>query len=722
MKQINKIIIPLLAATLLLLAGCVNNKVQTGRYVEKEIVLADIAAMSNPAAMPDGRIAMLCRRDDQRYLALSSDLLEWEYIPTDAMGTFLAWDDGGQRFLLSTSGFNTHYVGLNGQTTKVSWKPNVSVLTGEMIKWALPLPDGDVFFAGKAIKPSIYNAQGQLKQELPFKDVIGAAVWGNQVYIQLQEGALYALDVSQGGNAVALPSPGMAARGSLSDNTLTVDSQGALYLASLGGISRLKQSAEQWEHLLGRELFVLNESDTYILSMAATPQGDLITVLNSLEGKLRGNSPNRTMNYHWDPELKPLEAGLSIASLKEIPQVRQAAMLMQKNNPDQLITYQPLIRKGESLAVADAIRIFNTDMMSGKGADVVVLDGLNQGHYIRSGLLMDLSQWAQPYIEGEQWLPGVAASLEDEQGRIYSIPTRVGVQILFGKPEELVQIKTLEQWMQWVQAQPPGRANVPSMAVEEWIRWMYQANSPAWPTDEKGRPQFDSPEFIQYLEAIKLLSGGVFTDNELNPPYTRTGRTMDDRDHLIYNNEIAFQWIPSLEIDLLHYWNSISYHRSQGQPGAIVLPAQASNTYAPIITIGVNANTQNQQQALELLDLLCSEQIQGIGHIGQGVPLRSSSIDNLVNAENGQFKLANGRAIATYLSPDGWVVDVYYADKEMTGQLREIFNKLDTPGYMPDETLVQAIKQEAMSFFEGHITAQQAAQALSKRIQAYLAE
>lgn len=36
-----------------------------------------------------------------------------------------------------------------------------------------------------------------------------------------------------------------------------------------------------------------------------------------------------------------------------------------------------------------------------------------QEHYIRIGLLKDLSQWGQPYIKAEQWLPGVAASLQD---------------------------------------------------------------------------------------------------------------------------------------------------------------------------------------------------------------------------------------------------------------------------------------------------------------------
>lgn len=719
MIHLKRTLATLLAGVFLLLSACAGGQSKNGRYVEEEITPPQMQSYSNPVCLLDGRVAVVGTRQDQWVLAIMDQQDAWRFIPVQATGSHLFWDDGTQRLLSSFQGRNPHWLTLEGQAEKIKWKPQEDVLQGKVLRWALPAGQGQVFTAGEGMEPALYDANGTLVKEYPFDKLAGMASFGDKVVFQTDEGGLYQLDTAAQGEPQGLKSP-VAWADSRSGNPLAVDAQGGIYLSYLGSIFRLKQGAKEWETLFGKQLFVISDPDAYMAGISATPDGDVIAQLTSQENPDR--SP-RLMRYRWDATLPPLQQTLTIASLQEQSTIRQAAMALQKSHPDEIITYEPMIRQGESVAVADAIRILNTQMMSGTGPDVLVMDGLDVSRYARNGLLMDLSEWATPYIDGEQWLPGVASSLKDEQGRVYSVPVRIGMQTLWGKPEEVAKVTTFEQWVQFAKSQPPERPNMYPKSQRAWIEQMYPSCSPAWPVDEKGRIQFDSPEFIAFLEGIQALSGGVYLSDQKEDTQYNSGSWLNEA-HANRRDEVAFRISSMFGFAYVKESYSMNRERTKRNEGAIVLPGQAGAVFSPIQQVSVNARAVKPELALQLLDMLFSEQTQNIENY-EGFPIRVKSVQTAFNNYVSRVKQQGQDSNTGYIYDFYGIVDqldMYQPGERSYTMVRNLLDQLDTPGYPPDETLLQTILQEGQPFFEGHISAQQAAQAISKRLAAYLAE
>lgn len=719
MIQLKKTLAILLAGVFLLLSACAGGQSKNGRYVEEEITPPQMQSYSNPVCLPDGRVAVVGRQQDQWVLGMMDQQDAWQFIPVQATGSHLYWDEGSQRLLSSMQGRNPHWLTLEGQAEKILWKPQEDVLQGKVLRWALPAGQGQVFTAGEGIKPALYDANGTLVKEYPFDKLAGMASFGDKVVFQTDEGGLYQLDTAAQGEPQSLETP-VAWADSRSSNPIAVDAQGGIYLSYLGSIFRLKQGAKEWETLFGKQLFVISDPDAYMAGISATPDGDVIAQLTSQENPDR--SP-RLIRYRWDATLPPLQQTLTIASLQEQSTIRQAAMALQKSHPDEIITYEPMIRQGESVAVADAIRILNTQMMSGTGPDVLVMDGLDVSRYARNGLLMDLSEWATPYIDGEQWLPGVASSLKDEQGRVYSVPVRIGMQTLWGKPEEVAKVITFEQWVQFAKSQPPERPNMYPKSQRAWIEQMYPSCSPAWPVDEKGRIQFDSPEFIAFLEGIQALSGGQYSTIYEAEKHYYTDLWLSGA-HANRKDKVAFWMSSTLGFGYIFEPYAMNRERTKGNEGVIVLPGQAGKVFSPIQQISVNANAIKPDLALRLLDVLFSEQIQHIENY-EGFAVRLKSVEKTLEDQLERVRRYGEGTYTGYgYNPNGVVdqLDMYQPGERSYTMVRNLLDQLDTPGYPPDETLLQTILQEGQPFFEGHISAQQAAQAISKRLAAYLAE
>ncbi len=56
----------------------------------------------------------------------------------------------------------------------------------------------------------------------------------------------------------------------------------------------------------------------------------------------------------------------------------------------------------DSVTVSDALRTLNTDIMAGKGPDVLILDGMPVENYIQKGLLEDITDTVESARSGRR--------------------------------------------------------------------------------------------------------------------------------------------------------------------------------------------------------------------------------------------------------------------------------------------------------------------------------
>lgn len=101
----------------------------------------------------------------------------------------------------------------------------------------------------------------------------------------------------------------------------------------------------------------------------------------------------------------------------------------------------------------DALRTLNTELVAGKGPDVLILDGMPLQSFIDKGVLAELSQ----VISADGLIPQVVDPMRTD-GKLYAVPTRFTVPVLMGKPETLEGLDSLEALAAAVQDGPEALA------------------------------------------------------------------------------------------------------------------------------------------------------------------------------------------------------------------------------------------------------------------------
>lgn len=85
------------------------------------------------------------------------------------------------------------------------------------------------------------------------------------------------------------------------------------------------------------------------------------------------------------------------------------------------------------MTASDALRTLNTNIMAGKGPDVLILDGMPIDSYIEKGMLADLSGLLDEIEQSDGLFENIARAYE-KNGQVNAVPTGFQVPILRGAP------------------------------------------------------------------------------------------------------------------------------------------------------------------------------------------------------------------------------------------------------------------------------------------------
>ncbi len=89
-------------------------------------------------------------------------------------------------------------------------------------------------------------------------------------------------------------------------------------------------------------------------------------------------------SYSADTSSVP-EKEMKVYSLEDCSVLRQAISVYQKQNPDVYVDLEIGMSGEDSVTASDALRTLNTDIMAGKGPDILILDGSACGELYSEG-------------------------------------------------------------------------------------------------------------------------------------------------------------------------------------------------------------------------------------------------------------------------------------------------------------------------------------------------
>jgi len=277
----------------------------------------------------------------------------------------------------------------------------------------------------------------------------------------------------------------------------------------------------------------------------------------------------------------------------------------------------------------------NTEMMSGKGPDILSMSGLPEGKYVEKDLLADFYDLMKDDTDfkKENYFSNIWKALE-VNGGLYSLPIDAKLSLMFGKKNLLEQAGvTVQQpwtWEDFVNVTQQVKKKVGDDIFAEgnieprfYLYNLVSENYSKLVDPVNKQAHFDSPLFRELVEKVeKMYENGTLTKETADIDHTlfRKGLILDPTTYTNFDDQIVLK-NPSLDKKN----NQLSF---------------SSTTY------GLNNNSPVKQEAWSFLKFLLSEEIQQSPEM-KGLPVSKHSYDQkfddlIAQAKEGTIKTKFG--------------------------------------------------------------------------------
>ncbi len=424
--------------------------------------------------------------------------------------------------------------------------------------------------------------------------------------------------------------------------------------------------------------------------------------------------------YYYDENV-PTEPDktLRIYSLKSDDTLQQAVSLFQKNNPDYAVDLEVGVTGEDGITEADAIKALNTQILAGTGPDVLNLDGLPLSSFLEKGILCDLSGVTARCGE----LLTNVTNCYAQDGTVFAMPTGFTLPAIYG-PEDIVsQIHDMDSLIEAVIASkernPKGTNALCAVNPVEMADNLYDSCSAAW---RKPDGTLDEEKLTEYYTGMKTLY-------DLDADYRAS---LGDEMSRFNEWEYAPGYMTFLgaaymvcrgtgcNVGMLNGmdWWSTALMGDQKLQGYEVLPlsVQASNTFLPKRVMGILNTTENKTAAEDFLVFMLGEQVQNNGY-ATGFPVNLTVLDKQIAEDKEVYSSGSfGNDDGTYEEYEG-----LYPDAQRRQRLRTWADNLTTPA-LTDQTIRNAVIEEARYCLSGGCTPEEAARETIRSLNLYLSE
>ncbi len=511
------------------------------------------------------------------------------------------------------------------------------------------------------------------------------------------------------------------------DMYLLPGDDGTVYLAGKKGIHRHVIGGNMMEQILDGNLSLLSNPDYPIIDMVQL-EGDAF--LGIFVG-------GKVIKFTYDPDVPAVpENMITIYSLREDDNIRQAVSLYQVKHPDVFVSYKIGIGNGDSVTREDAVKKLNTEIMAGEGPDLIVVDELPFDSYVDKGMLLDLTDYLAQYSTTEPLFDNVTEALKRD-GKVYAAPATIAVPYVVSGVdgfENIANMSELAEAVEKLREENPEQ-DIMGIGGERGLMKRFAATSePKW-IKEDGT--IDRDVLGEYLEQCKRIFDAQMDGHSeeireryegrierMTSYYGRDYEEMEwdiNSDMLMYigkETKMMTGWIPSQ----YEYTQMVSIDKNKGfeDTKAIPMQGQCSQVFKPTTMLAVSAASGQPEAALEFMDAFLSSEVQSAYN---GLPFNQNAFD-IQFTPNPEALGENGEYGSWASSdPDGNRVDFQYfwASDEEIAAFKKKLSTLNT-AYIPDMMLENAVFTQGIGYMRGEQSIDQTLDAVEKAVAIYMAE
>lgn len=363
-----------------------------------------------------------------------------------------------------------------------------------------------------------------------------------------------------------------------------------------------------------------------------------------------------------------------------------------------------------------------SDILSGKVPDIFIAPtNFDMGMYANKGLFTDMYKLMEKdeTINLDDYLDNII-KLGEYNGELYELIPKFNAVTLIGKKSDV------GDGYSWtyddLNALLAKKGNDVNLFSEDTARQtaMYYGINLAFDqfyNSNTGECNFDSPEFIQYLELLKTCPEEISEDLWNQENYWQNYENQWRNGSTILKYEWIYGFRSYVENSQGYFGEPISY---------VGFPTSGTSGSAAYVdfTMAIAEESAFKSEAWEFVSAFLKDEYQD--NIGSGFPVKLSSIDKKAEEE---------MKPATWIDEETGeeiVEDMYFwiGDEEITlempteEEIQYIIGFLKNIDYrQTDVTDITAIiEEDAAAFFEGEKTAQQVAETIQSRVKIFISE
>lgn len=498
-----------------------------------------------------------------------------------------------------------------------------------------------------------------------------------------------------------------------------------VYVAGEKGLYRHVIGGSVVEQVIDGGLSLLGAPSHLVMAMMVNDQNEFITAYS--DGKFVKSVYDATVPTVPNDKI-------TVYSLNDDEMVRQTVTAYQTQYPDFYIEYQIGMDEG-GITREDALKKLNTQLLSGSGPDVIMLDDMNIDTYAEKGVLMDLTDVVNEVNQSDGLYMNLIENMQSDD-KIYAVPTEFGIPIIIGRKgyvDNISDYKSLADMLEKAREEYPDKNLLTVCSAKGIMKRSTAICAPAW-KDDKG--QLDTQKVKEYLEQTKRLYDVQMngTPEEQIKMYQQriaaeeSGEKYEDSKYFVMANEMSylFKEYPFTYgqiITAYNYQSMLSVPRVEGFDDTVFRPlnGQSSNVYQPLSIAGINTATKNPDAAKQFVRMMLGTDVQGTMEFG--VPVNKKALAAIFEYDESELGEDGSQSAVSFSDADGLAFgySIYPVDQEGIAQFEQWIAALDTP-YLCDTVLEDAVYTQGAKYLEGTQDIDATVKAIADSVEIYLSE
>lgn len=435
-------------------------------------------------------------------------------------------------------------------------------------------------------------------------------------------------------------------------------------------------------------------------------------------------------SYSADTSSVP-EKEIKVYSLEDCSVLRQAISVYQKQNPDVYVDLEIGMSGEDSVTASDALRTLNTDIMAGKGPDILILDGMPVENYIQKGLLEDITDTVEAVSREDGLFENIMRTFEKDD-KIYAVPLGFLLPVVQGDEAVVNAAESMntlaEQIAEIREANPhTGRIMIPTDS-SDFLEIFYNLENAAM-RNEDGT--LNEEALKAFLENMKKLYGEPITQEEQENTIryfsaaegvasNLDGLRLQSMVLLSQQSKAGAGWIGSVSqlVEILGVNEACGLDYTE-------LKSEGKSVFLPYQSVGISSKSKEKELASDFLKALLGVEVQGT--LNAAFPINQKGYEKVMEfaktTYGGGGDDAAGGASITMSDSSGSMSSVnlgWPGEEELDG-LKALLEQAEVPA-STDDTIWNAVKEQGEKYLNEGLGLDEACSNIIQKVNLYLAE